>query len=91
MDDQKLDTAMKYADAIVKAIAAKFPKYEPFVRRHATGENGYIKLSLRPEGGTLAQEKTMAYADEFFLSITPENKNEKAKIIYQDFKQMIKP
>lgn len=84
-----IETGMKYAQAIMKAIATKFPKYEANVRRFASGENGYIQLSLKPEGGNTAQEKNMAYSDDFFTSITDEDKNTKAKMIYNDFKEML--
>ena len=90
MSDPNVENAMKIADKILKAILAKFPKYEGFVRRYATDDgNGYIELMIRPENGGRAQEITAAYADEYFLSITAENRNEKATRIFKDFKVLV--
>lgn len=87
----EIDNAIAIAQQIKNAVVGKFPKYEGFVRRFATTEDqpGYIQIALRPVGGSTAQEKAVAYSDEFFTSITAENKKEKAKIIYDDFKQLI--
>lgn len=87
-----VDTAIQIAEQIKTAVLNKFPKYEGFVRRFANtvDEPGYIQLALRPVGGGTGQEKAVGYSDEFFTSIsTPEEKKAKAKIIYDDFKQLI--
>lgn len=86
----EIDTALKIANKIITAIVAKFPKHEGYVRRFAVDEgSGYIQLAIKPIGSSSTHEKAVAYADEFFTSTNKENMNERAKVIYSDFKKLL--
>ncbi len=82
-----VNEAINIAAKISKAVAVKFPKYTPRVRRYDTADGGFIEIALCPEGST--KEITTAYSDEFFLSATKENVNDKAKRILNDFKILL--
>lgn len=78
--------ATETAERIGKAIVKKFPKHDLFVRRIASGDNGYIEIALRPQGTGYNQEITTAYSDEYFATATPDNIQEKAQRILKDFR-----
>lgn len=83
----EIDKAIKTAEQIGAAVAKKFPKYESNVRRYETGgDMGFIEIAIKPEGGSRVQELATAYSDEFFMSATKENVNDKAKRILHDFR-----
>lgn len=82
-----VEKAIKTAERIGNAVLKKFPKHQLFVRRIQTGDNGYIEISLRPDGGSYSQEITTAYSDEFFATATPENIQDKGKRILSDFRK----
>lgn len=82
-----VEKAMKIAQKIGDAIVKKFPKHTLYIRRTDLGDNGFIEIALRPEGGSYGQEITTAYSDEYFSSAnTAEVLQEKAKRILQDFR-----
>lgn len=81
------DTALSTAEKICTAVVKKFPKHTYKVRRYDTGDGGFIELALCPEQSS--KEITTAYSDEFFLSATKENINDKARRVLGDFKILI--
>lgn len=87
---QQITRAIETAERIKDAIVKKIPKYTGYVRRYDTGDNGFIEIAIKPEGmHGPAHEITTAYSDEYFLSATKENINEKAKRIFRDFKILL--
>jgi hypothetical protein len=81
---------MTIAERMAAAVAKKLPKHKPYVRRYESGDTGYIEIAMRPEGiSASSRELTTAYSDEFFLSATKENINEKATRIFKDFKLLL--
>ena len=81
-----IERALKVAQKIGEAVAAKFPKHALYVRRTDLGDAGFIEIALRPEGGTYNQEISTSYSDEYFSSATGENLKTKAQAILQDFR-----
>lgn len=87
MTDEQEKFIIGVAEKIAKAIKKKFPKHNVYVRRHSINDIGYIELAMAPVHSRYAtQEIVTAYSDEYFLGITKENIQERARRIYEDFR-----
>lgn len=87
--EAEVNKATKTAEKILNAVVKKFPRYVGYVRRYDCGDSGLIELMIKPENGSTKDEITTAYSDEFFLSATQENINDKARRILSDFKILV--
>lgn len=87
MTNEQETNILRLANKIGGALEKKFPKHDLFVRHYTNGDSGYVEIAMRPKATkSSAAETTMAYSDEFFLSINKDNINDKARRIYGDFK-----
>lgn len=84
------DVAFDNAEKITRAIEKKLVKYKGYVRRIEVNEDyAFYEIAMRPPGGSHTDELTVAYSQQYFTEITPENLKPKAIRILNDFRTLL--
>lgn len=81
---------MVIAQRIANAVQKKLVKYTASVKRMDIGDGFvFVEVSIRPPGGSVNDDITVAYTEEFFASATEETLKPKALRVLNDFRTLL--
>jgi hypothetical protein len=89
MNDVVAQDGMAVARRIATAVEKKLIKYKASVTQIGVGDFQFVEISLRPPGGGINDDITVAYTNQFFEEATDETLRPKALRILNDFRTLL--